>query len=255
MRVRTILKQFEKLVVDNSPSILTGIGVVGTVSTAVLTGKASFKAYEIIQTEAESGCWFVQPDDTFTTKDKVKLVWKLYIPAVGTAVLTITAIIAANRVSTRRAAALAAAYSLSEKAFHEYKEAVVERIGASKETHIRDELAQDRINKKPVDSSEVIVTGGGRVLCFETMSGRYFESDMETLRKAQNDLNYVIIQQSYGTLHEFYEMIGLPPTPYSSEVGWTNLHPFELAFSAVLATDGRPCIAIDYTVYPIRDYY
>lgn len=244
MRVRTILKQFEKLVVDNSPSILTGIGVVGTVSTAVLTGKASFKAAEILH-----------GTDIPTKKEKALVVWKLYVPAIGTAALTITAIIAANRVSTRRAAALAAAYSLSEKAFHEYKEAVVERIGASKETHIRDELAQKKVNERPVGGSEVIVTGGGKVLCFETMSGRYFESDMETLRKAQNDLNYVIIQQSYGTLHEFYEMIGLPPTPYSSEVGWTNLHPFELSFSAVLATDGRPCIAIDYAVYPIRDYY
>ena len=41
MPAADILARVQKLAIDNSPQILTAIGVVGTVSTAVLAGKAT----------------------------------------------------------------------------------------------------------------------------------------------------------------------------------------------------------------------
>ena len=80
-------------------------------------------------------------------------------------------------------------------------------------------------------------------------------SGMEELRRAQNDLNEHILNHSYATLHEFYNLIGLPTTKYASEVGWNTSQLLEIKFSSCIAEDGRPCITIEYNAYPIRDYY
>ena len=249
----TFLKRVEKLTIDNSPVLLTGVGVIGTIATAVLAGKASFKAADILNRETtlakeETGDFGYE----FNTKAKAKLIWTLYLPAIGSGVITVASIVASNRIGTRRAVALAAAYSVSERAFADYREKVVERLGHGKEQAVRDEIAQDRVDRAP--SSQVVI-GTGKVLCFESITGRYFESDMESLRKAQNDLNQMILHNSYATLSDFYELIGLPSTTYSMEIGWNTSELCELKFSTCLAEDGRPCISVEYSAYPIRDYY
>lgn len=253
MTLNRIFKVLEKLIADNSPNILTGFGVAGVATTAFLTGKATFRAADLIAKETREARR--STGDTgfeFHNKYKVKLVWKEYIPAIGTGIFTVASVIAANRIGTRRAAAMAAAYSISEKAFGEYREKVVERLGEKKEIDIRDDIAQDRVNR---GSKEIVVIGPGNILCFDSMTGRYFESTMETLRKAQNDLNHQILHDSYATLHDFYKLIGLPPTKYSQEVGWTDANLLDIQFSTCLSADNRPCISIDYSSYPVRDYY
>lgn len=250
MTFNSVIKRLEKLASDNSPLILTAIGVTGTITTAVLTGRAAFKAAEILHDdELTSPNVYEQ-----TVKTKVALTWKLYIPAIGTGVLTVTCIVLANHIGTRRAAALAAAYSVSERAFAEYKDKVVEKLGEKKELAVRDEIAQDRVNNNPIGSREVVITGNGDVLCYDSISGRYFQSNVEALRKAQNDINAVILSDMYASLYDFYDIIGIPTTPYSNEVGWNVDTLLNLSFSTVMSTDGRPCVSLDYTVYPIRDY-
>ena len=120
MAFSTLLKRTERIIADNSPAILTGIGVVGVLSTAYLTGHASIKAMRIL--DHEEKILVVAREPELTPKEKVQKVWKLYIPAVSTGLLTVTCIIAANRIGNRRAAAIAVAYSLTEKAFENKQE-------------------------------------------------------------------------------------------------------------------------------------
>lgn len=247
-------KTAQKFAIDNSPSIFTGLGVVGLVSTAFLTGQATFKAAEVISTEefqlAKSGSNY-----NLTAKDKAQLTWKFYIPAVGVGVLSCGAIIGANQVSSRRTAAVAAAYSLSEKAFTEYKDKVVEKIGEKKEKVVRDEIAQDRVHANPLSERGVVIIDGKSALCYDTYSGRYFMSDMETLKKAQNDTNYQILSDMYASLSDFYQRVGLSSTAQSEEVGWTTDKQLELEFSGTLSEDQRPCIAVSFRTTPVRNYY
>jgi hypothetical protein len=251
----SIARKLEKLVVDNSPVILTAVGVTGTVMTAYLTGRASVKAVEVIRTQQE----FLDEVGGITTpmmepKEKVRLVWKLYLPAASTMAVTIAAIVCANRVGTRRAAALAAAYTVTERAFEEYKTKVVERLGDKKEQGIRDEIAQDRVNKNPSNDKTVIVTGNGSVLCYEAFTGRYFLCDMETLRKAVNDINHQVIHDSFASLSDFYDLIGLEATSQSDELGWNMDHLLEIHYSTTLSDSSTPCISIDYALTPIRRF-
>lgn len=254
MSFKHILKSTEKFVVDNSPSILTGIGVVGAVTTAVLAGTASYKAGVILENER----WIVEKKPEVPPLDRreeLALVWHLYIPAAFVGTITVISIVGANRVGSKRAAALAAAYSLSEKAFTEYRYKIVETLGKNKEQQARDELAQERFDRTPTPSAEVLMIASGKVLCYDAYTGRYFESDMETLKKAQNDTNYQIINNWSASLSDFYERIGLSTTPMSDEVGWNSEKLLEVEFSTVLSEDGRPCISINFNVVPVRNYW
>ena len=248
MSFTSIAKHVEKFTVDNSPAILSAVAVTGTVTTAFLTGKATLKATTLMAGEVING------EESYGAKEFTRRHWKLYIPPVATGALTIACIVGANRIGTRRAAAMAAAYSLSERAFSEYREKIIEKLGATKEQAARDDLAQDRVKKNPVSKAEVIVAGGD-VLCYEAFTGRYFKSDMETLKKAQNDLNYKVLNDYYASLSDFYELLGLPRTSISEDLGWNCDKMLELEFSTVMSDDGRPCISIEYHVEPIRDYY
>lgn len=245
----------QKFISDNAPTILTIVGVTGSLTTAYLAGRASFRAAEIIREENDAMRRARLNRSYLNFKEKVKLVWPLYIPAAVSSVTTIVSIIAANRISDKRAAAMAAAFTLSDRAFIEYKDKVVERFGKAKEQNIRDEIAQDRVKQNPPDESSIIITGSGEVLCYERFTGRYFRSSMESLKKAQNDVNHRILTGSSASLSEFYSLIKVPNTAQSDEVGWNLDNLLDLQFSTVLSDDDKPCLSIDYKIVPIRNYW
>lgn len=244
MNLSASAKHLSKFITDSSPMLLTAVGVAGITTTAILSGKASYRAALILD----------QYEDELDPKEKVLAVWKLYIPAGVSLLTTCTVIILANRVGTRRTAAMAAALSLSERAFDEYKEKVVETIGKNKETKVRDDIAQDRVDKNPATKTEIHITGGGDVLCYDMYCGRYFRSDMETIKKAQNDTNYLILNNYYASLTDFYSFLGLSRTTMSDDVGWNSDRLLEIRFSTTMSDDQKPCLAMDFQVEPIRGY-
>lgn len=243
---------------ENSPIILTALGVTGTVTTAYLTGKASYKAYEEIaatelaRTEFHKDGDVIEPD--LSIAEKVRVVWPLYIPPIVAGTMTIASIIMANRISSTRAAAFAAAAGISERALQDYKEKVVEKLGQTKATNMHDAIAQDRVNAHPIGSKEIILAGTGEVLCFDMYSGRYFQSTVEEIKKAENALNFNIVNNMSASLSEFYQDIGLPPNGASEYVGWSSDQMVDVTISAVMSPDGRPCMAIDFSPSPSPNY-
>jgi len=245
-------KQIEKLAVDNSPLILTVVGVVGTITTAVLTHRAATKTTFFLMMEDEDRQQAGLASRT--KKEVVEVTWKNYIPPAIVGTLTITSIVGANRIGTRRAAALASAYAVSERAYSEYREKVIEKIGDSKERAVRDEIAQDRVTKNPPAEDNVVIVGTGDVLCCDLFTGRYFNSAIEELKKAQNDTNYQILHNGYASVTDFYDRIGLPRTDVSDQLGWNQDKLLELEFTTCMTEDGRPCIAYRFHSAPLRSF-
>lgn len=247
----------KKAAVDNSPLILTGVAVTGVVTTSVLAVKATFKAADTLQVEyavllAEVGS--VDRMAPLTNRYKVELVWKHYIPAALTGVVTIACIVGANTINTKRNAALVSLYSITETALKEYKDKVVETIGDAKEKQIGDAVAADRIDRNPVGVNEVFITGSGDQLCYDDLSGRYFRSDIEAIRKAQNDINVMVINEMCASQNEFYNMIGLSDSAFGEEVGWTTDNLLDIHFTSHIA-EGKPCLALNYTTSPVRNFH
>jgi hypothetical protein len=172
------------------------------------------------------------------------LTWELYIPSALAGAGAVACIVGANKLGSRRAAALTAAYSLTDKAFTEYREKVVEQFGTNKEKAVREQLAQDHVTKNPPEKA-VIVSGPANVLCCELYTGRYFSCSVENLRQAQNELNAYLLKHDHATLNGFYDMIGLDHTSNGWDIGWSSEKLMELDFSTVLHKD-TPCITFKY---------
>ena len=250
--VTKFFKNMQTKVTQYSPEILTGIGIAGMVTTTVLAVKATPKAMQLIEDFKEQ---VLLEDEEITPIDAVKVAWKPYVPAVVTGVFSTACLIGANSVNARRNAALATAYKISETAFSDYKAKVIETIGEKKEQAVRDSVAKERVEKNPVSKNEVIITEKGNTICYDAISGRYFKSDIDKIKKAQNVLNHQLLTSDYVSLNEFYNELGMDNTRLGDELGWNVVNGLiEIQFSSTIAEDGTPCIVIDYNIAPNRHY-
>lgn len=259
MSAKTTLNKLGKLLSKKTPTILTGIGVGGVIATALFAMDARLKAQEILDDELEnrvnqSKNGEIEP---MTIKDKAKLTWKCYIPTVVMGTTTIACIVSANSINEKRKAALASLYSLSEVTMREYKKQVIDTIGSHKEQTISDNVSKTHIEKNPVQDKEVIITGGGDVLFYEVMSGRYFNGSMEKVRKVENDLNAIIFSDPIGlhiSLNDMYYHLGLKGTQLGDEMGWCIDNLLKFKFSTQLTEDDRPCVVLDFENPPQYEF-
>lgn len=233
----------------HSPEILTGLGIAGMITTTVLAVKATPKALRLMEdAEYDKG-------EPLTVGEKVKTTWKCYIPAVATGAVSTACLIGASSVNLKRNAALATAYKLSETAFSEYREKVVETIGEKKEQVVKEKVAKAKVENNPVSKSEVIITEKGNTLCYDAAIGRYFKSDIEKIKQAVNVVNREMTYNMYVSLNEFYSELGLPHVELGDELGW-NMDEglIDISFTSQIADDGTPCIVLNYAIAPRYDY-
>ena len=232
----------------NSPAILTSVSVVGVATTAILAVKATPKAMRLIEELEE---YKSELDEPVTKKDIIKETWKCYIPAMVVGGATVACIIGSNSINTRRNAALASVYSLSEKAMKEYQAKVVETIGEKKHQEIKDKVASERIKNDPVGDKEIVITGNGEMLCYDALSGRYFKSDIEKIKSSINQLNRDLLSEMYITLNDVYYTLGLAPTKLGDQMGWHVENGLvDPRFSSQLTENGVPCLVLDFAVEP-----
>lgn len=137
--------------------------------------------------------------------------------------------------NARRNAALATAYTLSESALKDYQGKVIEMFGEKKNEAVKDAVAKDKVEKNPVVTREVIITEKGNTLCYDAISGRYFKSDIEKIKKAECELNRQMLDDMYVSLNDFYYEIGLDSVKLGDELGWNvDSGYIDLSFSSQL---------------------
>lgn len=250
--ITNFIKNTQFALSKHSPEILTGLGIAGMITTTVLAVKATPKALREIEDFEDT---ILCDHEKIKPMDAVKITWKHYIPAAVTGTVSIACLVGASSVNVRRNAALATAYKLSETALTEYREKVVETIGEKKEKTIKDAIAKDHVEKNPVKQSDVIVTGKGDTLCCDKLCGRYFKSDIDRLKKIENELNRRMRCDDYVSLNEFYYEVGLDGIDVGDDLGWNIDRGYiELEFSSQLATDGTPCLVVSFATPPRYDY-
>lgn len=250
-----IARDVQRTIGKYSPQILTGIGIAGMLTTVVLSVKATPKALTLIEEKKEE-----LDTDKLTAVETVKTTWKCYIPAVTTGVLSTACLISGNSIGTRRTAALAAAYKISETALLEYKDKVIETIGEEQEKVIREKIAQEKIDKDPVTTNHVYMTANNDILCYDPLSGRYFKSTIEDIKAAQNAINELLINEMYASLNDFYDSIGLGRTKLGKELGWNiDSGTLQIDFDSALSNEeseqqgihkDTPCLVLDYNLGP-----
>lgn len=263
MDLSVLFKRAGQVAAENSPAILTAIGVTGTLTTAYLAAKGALKAAEAIKEAEEAkteeflgetpeGRNGVTPEP-LTTQEKFEAAWPHMVPAAMSAAMTVAAIICSNRISDRRTAALASAYSVVKESYTEYQAKTAEKVGSKKAQEIKDEVAEEMVRRHPIRTTEVIMTGGGETLFYDRWSGRYFYSDIESIRKAVNDFNQQLIHETFLSINEFWDKIGLDTTTGGSYLGWNTDNMLDVEFTWI-TLDGQRAAHVDFRHVPISRY-
>ena len=237
----------------HSPEILAGVGVIGTVTSAVMACKATLKLNDIlddcketrnkIKEVAENPKYENEytPEDVKKdiainyTQTAVKIA-KLYAPAVILGSASLGCLLASNDILRKRNAALSAAYMTVDKSFKEYRGRVAERFGEEVEKEIRYNIKAQEIETVVAneDGSETVVMEEAKVMDPNLYSdyAKFFD---EANPNWQNDPEYNLMflksQQQYANdllkargrlfLNEVYDMLGIDRTKAGQVVGWT----------------------------------
>ena len=175
MSFGTTMAKLGKKLAPHVPDILTATACIGVGATAVMCGKNTLTAHDILKAYDEEN-----PDAT--TKDRVLKAAPAYIPTIILATATIACIIGARTTSAKQTAALASAYTIATEAAARYRDKVIEVVGEEKAKEVDEKIADEQLKAHPLSGQQPIIVGTGKVLCFDTLSSRYFMSDMETLR-------------------------------------------------------------------------
>lgn len=227
----------------NSPEIMTVVAASGVVVTAYLSAKGAFEASKKLHHED------ADPHAQQTFMDKAKIVWPEFVPAAIAGGTTVACVIGSHRAHTRRTAAAVAAYSLTERAFAEYRAKVEETLGKNKAEKVQAAVVEDQMqNVHPHSQArEVFIAAGGDSLCCDLTTGRYFQSDMQTLKAAVNRVNERLLKERWMSIKEFYYEIGVYPNHHIDNLGWdmeTGL--MDLVFTPTLTDKGEPCLAFTF---------
>lgn len=156
-----------------------------------------------------------------------KLIWKYYIPVILALAVGVACLIASTREGLQRTAALATAYQLTDTAFTEYRNKVVDTIGEKKERDIQTEIIKDKVKATPVDQDNpengIYRTGDGETLCYDYIRGFFYRSDIEFQKRQVNRLNYEMQHDGLDgarSLNAYYQMINLPTGDIGELLGW-----------------------------------
>lgn len=257
MNVRNLLKAGANMLSEHSPAILTGLGIVGFVTTVAMTAKAASKVEEIhISAEADRDSCETKEELRDSYVEEAKALAPLVVPVAAVGVTSIGCFIFANKVQADRRAAVMAAYSLSAETLSRYQDKVIEKLGEDEHRNILHEATKDLVSENvPVGynaNAEVIPMGKVRV--FDTVTGRYFFSTKEDIYAAESEINQMLVDQVRVEHQEFYYLLGLEES-YSlgRSMGWDVSSSFggramKIWLSPHLDDEKNPCLAMSYHV-------
>lgn len=251
MNGKLYFDMFKQFAVKNAPIILTVSGVAGSVTALGMGITATPKAVKALE-KAKS-----EKKEELKIIDKVKILGPLYWPCATAEVMAIACIIASHKVDARRQAALLAAYQLSENKLKDYQDKVIKTFGESKNVEVKDRIAGEQIKANPPADDRIIFTGNGNSLCYDAVSGRYFYNNIETVKQAMNQINRRMLSEESIQLNDFYEEIGMPSIEIGDVMGWLGFgnSEFDIHFSSQLTQDGKPCLVMNYDVFPLYGMY
>lgn len=222
-----------------SPQILTAVGILGGITAAVLTAKATLKLEPLVDNFEQGKEVIAARKDEVTdqqhTKDVVYLytrtsldLIKLYWQPVTIGAASIVCIIAAQGIQQKRQVALVAALKSAESFIQAYRSRVIEAVGDEREAEIyygiKTEIIEDENGKKtkvktfdPNGLSEY-------VRYFDPRNPNWQRGNRELnlffLKNVQNWCNDRLHARGFLYLNEVYEMLGVQEAPEGQILGW-----------------------------------
>lgn len=234
----------------HSPAMLSVIGGVGVVATAVLASQETLRVKEVVEPHVENleliSATLEDESKQYSDQDALhdrtviytrlgRDLLKLYAPALIVGVLTVASIAASHRISAKRIAGLTAAYGALDQSYRRYRGRVEQALGEEGmkelDTKIREQAKQDIAERRKLDAdiSEIgdsIFDMAGvsqyAVLYDENAATWNKNRNLSTsiLHAQENYANDLLNCRGYVMLNEVYAGLGLPQTSAGAVVGW-----------------------------------
>lgn len=242
------------------PSILIGVGIGGMVTGTIVAVKATPEAHEALETQRADEKEIAETMDRPVKKDiwaRTKIICKYYWSTGLILMTSAGCILWANNVHLKREAALLAACHVSQQNLEDLKKKILEMDGQKKLTKIEDSIAQDKLNANPTEDKTIIFTGQGEHLCYDTWSGRYFKTDIEKVKRAEIELNRNLLLDSYYSLNDFYDSLGIARIDLGDVLGWhcgDRGEQIHLDLSSKITDKGEPCLVIRFDILPEYEF-
>lgn len=249
MNFSSLLKATTKFATEHGPEILTGLSVAGTINTAVLASVATIKAVRVIDEHEINTEYLEDPKERWMERGRIS--WKLYVPTIISGTATVAMIVCSNRLSVKRQAAVASALATTQQYMQRYRETVEKVLDEEKINEVNEQFVEETRHHNPIPKADLIHNAGGDELFLDTISGRWFRSDMTSVREAVVSANEQIINDTgYTTLNDLYDMLNLPTTAQGDYLGWTTDHKIIVNYVPVISPDGRSGISLEYRSFP-----
>lgn len=234
----------------HSPAMLSVIGGVGVVATAVLASQETLRVKEVVEPHVENleliSATLEDESKQYSDQDALhdrtviyarlgRDLLKLYAPALIVGVLTVASIAASHRISAKRIAGLTAAYGALDQSYRRYRGRVEQALGKEGmeelDTKIREQAKKDIAERRKPDAdiSEIgdsIFDLAGvsqyAVLYDENAATWNKNRNLSTsiLRAQESYANDLLNCRGYVMLNEVYAGLGLPQTSAGAVVGW-----------------------------------
>lgn len=227
----------------NAPTILTCIGAAGVVATSVMAVKATPKALALIDHAKE------EKGEDLTKLEAVQVAGPVYIPAVLVGASTIACIFGANTLNKRQQASLMSAYAMLDNAYKEYKKKVVELYGEDADAEIKQALANDKY------AGDAKLRENSKQLFYDEFSGRYFESTMEDVLRAEYNVNKYLCNHAGLYLNEYYDLLKIPRVDYGDYLGWSAAEVYDMSWESWVNFEHTKAIIADDLECHIISFY
>lgn len=258
----SVFKKLGRSMHKNAPSLLVAGGVVGVGVTVVMAVRATPKAMLLIDQvkdekfdqlpEKEQEKMIIDGSEvSLTPVEYVKACWKLYLPVVAVGVGSCMCFIWSHKISSRRQAALATAYGLSQQALRNYQEQVIEKVGDKKEREARELGNHALANPENFSEDTVINTGHGNYLFYDYLSGRWFRSDIEFIRGVKNTINQRLMHEMWISGNDYYFEMDMPQIGFGKDLGWRiedGFIDFDFSYGPGPNGNGESCCVVTPTV-------
>lgn len=248
MNIGNLVTSLVEVYNQNRSAVKAGMAIAGVVGTGMACADAATKTNKELEKLK-----YENKDESPTTTDKIKRVWKYWVKPVCVGGGTIYLIYSSHSDQAKTITALTAMYSMRDNELKEWTKKVEEIAGKKKAEDIKEAIRIDKVQNNPPVENEIHNTGRGDTLCYDMVSGRYFRSNQEDIRKTVNDINELIHWRSYAVLNDFYEGLNVPLVKYGDDIGWdfNAQQKIEMEFSSTLTDDGTPALVVDFEVYPV----
>ena len=210
----------------NAGTILSVMGSIGVVATAITAARAAPKAIKLLDDARE------EKGSKLSKIEIAQIGLKTYLPVGLVSAATITCIMSANVLSRNKQANITSAYALLDQSYKDYRRKVIEMYGEETDHKIIEAIAVDRAKEVRISASYMCNnvdlslddSSGKPVLWYEEYSKRFFEATLEQILSAEYHLNRNYILRGCATINEMYDFFGLDSVEWGDDLGWEPMN-------------------------------